>query len=382
MGESVVVLGSGYGGVKSVQTLEDSRRDVDLTWVSDRDYHLVLHEVHRAVRDPSVGEKITIPVGELKSDRTDFVEGRVVGISNEDRRVHLRDGGDLDYDYLVVALGTETAFYGIPGVEEHSHTIKSLDRAVEINREVSLAAAEADSGEPARVVVGGAGLSGVQTAGEVAEYRDDNASPIEVVLVEALDDVMPNEDPRLRSLVKEKLNERRIRVLTGDPVAEVDGEAIHLEERGALKFDVFVWTGGITGPEELAKLDVGKEHNRLETGPDLRTSDERIFAVGDDAVVNLNGSVAPPKAQAAWEGAEVAAENVIRAMEGRKAKKWRFRDKGTVVSIGEDAVADVKSLPGGPFGSSPAALLKKLVGARWIASVTSWRRAMRSWNAL
>ena len=383
MSERVVVLGAGYAGSVAVQALERELDDHDLVWVADVDYHLVLHEVHRAIRDPAVREKITVPVSDLKAPSTEFVQGAVAGVDAEARRVELADGASVDYDYLVVALGSDTAFYGIPGMADRAHTLKSLDDALAIHEDVVEAGEAASRNDPARVVVGGAGLSGIQTAGEVAELRDVEGLPIEISLVEALEEVMPGFDADVQRRVRRLLRERGVEVFTDDPVTEAGPDAIHFDERDSMPYDVFVWTGGITGRDALSETAVENDHERLNTDRTFRTSDDRVFAVGDAAVVDLDGGAAPPTAQAAWDAASVAAANVARAIDGRPLEEWSYEDKGTLVSVGEDAIAhDVLYVPVGTFGGPAAVFMKKLVAARWLATITSWRRGLSAWDAL
>ena len=385
MPEQVVVLGAGYAGAGAIMRLQDDLDEsADLVWISDRDYHLVLHESHRIIRDPSIGTKITIPIAEIAAPSTTFRQGTVVGVDVDAREIELDDGEIVPYDYLLIAIGSQTPYYGIPGLAEHSHTLKSLDDALEIHERVAEAAREASASDPARVIVGGAGLSGVQTAGEVAEYRDRHDAPIEIVLAEALDEIMPGSDAELQKAIRRRLEDRDVRILTGNPIVEAEPEVIHFDEGEPLPYDVLVWTGGITGRDALETADVEKEHNRVNADSTFQTSDERVFAIGDTAIVEQGGTdVAPPTAQAAWQAADVAAENIVRTLTGRPLRTWTFEDKGTLISVGEDAVAhDVQYFPLSTFGSVPAKTLKKFVAARWIAGLTSWNRAMRAWNDL
>jgi NADH dehydrogenase len=383
MTDRVVVLGAGYAGARAIPTLEDELANTEITWVSEHDYHLVLHEVHRIIRDPDAADAITIPVEEIKSGDTAFVQGRVDGVDVEERTVNLADGASIGYDYLLIALGSATAFYGIPGLKDYAHTLKRLDDARGIHDAVREAAADATPSEPARVVVGGAGISGVQIAGEVAEYRDDHDAPIDITLVEALEDIMPGRDEGLRRRVRGMLEARGIDVLTDDPVTEVTGDAVRFDEREQIDHDVVVWAGGVTGQDALEGADVDANHNRVTADATFRTSDERVFAVGDAASISIDGTDVPPTAQAAWDAADVAAANVARTIEGRPLRHWSYTDKGTVLSVGEDAVAhDVMYFPVSTFDSLPARLLKKAIGARWIASVTSPRRALSAWPVL
>ncbi|WP_257297512.1 NAD(P)/FAD-dependent oxidoreductase [Haloarchaeobius sp. FL176] len=386
MATKVVVLGAGYAGAGTVKDLQKQLgQGIELTWVADVDYHLVLHESHRVIRDPSVQHKITIPVGEIADPGTEFVRGEVTGLDTDERVVEVDDGETtVDYDYAVVALGSQTAYYGIPGLEEHSHTLKGLDDALEIHEAVKNAAQDATRDDRAQVVVGGAGLSGIQSAGEIAEFRDKHRAPMDIYLVEALEEIFPPGDPEIQGALRKRLQQNDIEILTDDPITEAEEDAIHFDERDPIDFDVFLWTGGVTGRDAMDGVDVENEHNRLNAEMDFQTSDERVFALGDSAIVDQPGEhPAPPTAQAAWQAAEVVADNVVRAINGQRLETWTHEDKGTVVSVGESAVAhDVYISPIDTFGGLPAKMLKKGIAARWIADLTSYKRAWNAWDAL
>ncbi len=391
MTEHVVVLGGGYAGARAIKKLE-KRHDGDLTWVNDNDYHLVLHESHRVIRNPDVEDSITIPIEDIKSSSTEFVEGRVEAVDENEQEVELASGDTVDYDYLLVCLGSRTAFYGIPGLEEHALTLKSLDDALEIHDAVRDAAEDATEDDPAQVVVGGAGLSGIQSAGELAEFRDHHDASIDIYLVEGMDSVLPGADEELQSRLANMLVDRGIKIMTGDFIGEVDDDTVYIGEQEGedsykveLDYDVLLWAGGITGPEAAKEIDVDRDErsNRLDAGQDFTTTDPRIFALGDCALVDQNGDMAPPTAQAAWGAAEVAGDNVVRAMKDEELEEWTYKDKGTMISVGEDAVGhDVIFVPKNTFGGLPGRFMKKMVAARWIADITGWRRAFGAWGDL
>ncbi|WP_276300681.1 NAD(P)/FAD-dependent oxidoreductase [Halorussus lipolyticus] len=389
MTEKVVVLGAGYAGAGAVQTLEEEleHADAEITWISENNYHLVLHESHRVISDPSVENDITIPVGEIASPSTEFIQARVEGVDTDDESVELDDGDTVDYDYLLVALGSQTAYYGIPGMEENALTLKGLDDAREIHEQVKEAASQASRNDPAKVVIGGAGLSGIQSAGEVAEFRDERRAPIDIYLVEALEEIMPGQDSELQGAVRRHLEEADIEIMTNDPITEADEDTIHFDEGEPLDYDVFVWTGGITGQDALDDCNLDNEHNRVTCESDFQTSDENVFAVGDSAVIDQGDNPAPPTAQAAWQAADVVAENIARAINDQPLETWTHEDKGTVVSIGETAVAhNVKAggmtFPVRTFNSYPAQFLKKAIAARWIADMSSLPKALKAWDSL
>ena len=382
MTETVVVLGAGYAGAGAIKSLEDALGEgADLTWISANDHHLVLHEAHRCIRDPSIRDKITIPVEAIKSPETRFIEGRVTDLDCDSRKIELDDSSTVAYDYALVTLGSRTAYYGIDGLKEHSLTLKSLDDALTIHDEVREAARNASPDDPAHVVVGGAGLSGIQSAGEVAEFRDMHRAPIDITLVEALEDILPGNDPELQGALRKRLQERDVEISTDDPITEADEDEIHFESGESIEHDVFVWAGGITGQDAIENASVEKEHNRVNTEATFETSDDRVFALGDSAIIEQDDGPAPPTAQAAWQAAEVAGENVARALHGQPLTSWTHEDKGTLVSVGDAAVAhDVVGIPLNTFSGPAARVIKKAIAARWIRDVAGSARAARAWS--
>ena len=384
MTEDVVVLGSGYAGTGAIKRLESELDgEADLTWISDVDHHLVLHESHRCIRNPDVKEKITFDIADIKSPATRFVQGRVDAIDTDERVITLADDSTVEYDYLLVGIGSKTAFFGIDGLEEHSLTLKSLDDVLGIHEAVTEAAREAARNDPAQVVVGGAGLSGIQSAGEIAEFRDKHRAPLEVHLVEGLDSVFPNNDPVVQAKLRKLLEEKDVEIHTGEFIGEVDDETVYVGDETELDYDVLLWTGGITGQDaaETAAVDKDERSNRIEAASDFRTSDERVFALGDAALVDQPGqdNPAPPTAQAAWQAAEVAGENIARAIRDEPLVEWTHEDKGTLISVGSKAVAhNVKGLPMDTFGGPAAKALKKTVAARWITTVTGFGDAAKA----
>ena len=388
MTDNVVVLGSGYAGAGAIKSLEAQiNGEADITWISETDYHLVLHESHRCIRDPSVQQKVTIPVGDIKSRTTDFVQASAVDIDTDERVVELDDDSTVEYDYLLVGIGSQTAFFGIEGLEEHAHTLKSLDDALGIHDAVATAARDATQNDPAQIVVGGAGLSGIQTAGEIAEFRDERRAPLDIHLVEGLDEVMPNGDAELQGAIRKRLEDKDINIMCGEFIGEVDEETVYIGDEEELDYDELIWTGGITGRDAVREVDLDKDErsHRLNSEQDFQTSDERVFAIGDCALIDQPGeNPAPPTAQAAWQAAEVAGANLARAVRGQPLDTWTYDDMGTVVSVGDKAVAhDVKymgiSAPVATFGGFMAENLKKAIAAKWIRKVSSTGRAAKAW---
>jgi NADH dehydrogenase len=368
----VLVLGAGYAGVTLARRLESRLpAEAELVVVDQSDSHLVQHEVHRVIRHPSLAETIRVPLGRL-FDRAEVRVARVEGVDREARTVHLDGGTTLDYDYAAVCLGSATAYYGLPGVEEHSLPLKSVADAEAI-RESFLAAAAAN--DAVNVVVGGAGLSGVQTAGELAALADEEDVTASITVVEQLDDVAPNFPRNFREAVRDELEARGIDVRTGTTVQRATEEAVETDA-GTFAYDTFVWTGGIAGQAAMAG-------ERPTVRSDLRL-DARTFVVGDAArIVDADGEAVPASASAALREANAVAKNVGRLVRHEmdaapddfapRMEPYRFDVPGWIVSVGDGAVAQL-----GPtvVTGSAAKAMKASVGAGHLGSVGAVKNAV------
>ena len=378
----IAILGAGYAGVTLARRLESILPDdVDLVVVEASETHLVKHEVHRVIRRPAVADAIRVPLSEL-FDRATVRTDRVTGLDPDARTVHLAEGDDLSYDYVAVCLGSVTADYGIPGVAEHGQPLTSVDDALGI-RTAFLSAAgvgdDADSGDAASpesvdVVVGGAGLSGVQTAGELVALAREKSVTADVTLLEQQPHVAPNFPGNLRQAVREALEERGVAVSTGTTVEHAT-EGVVETDRGSFDADVFVWTGGITGSEAMGG-------DRPLVHDDLRI-DRRAFAVGDAAkAVDADGEPVPASASAAIREAKTVATNIARLVDHDlddgggfvpRLDPYRFDVPGWIVTVGDGTVAQL-----GPevVTGRPARAMKAAVGAGHLSSVGAIRDAV------
>jgi len=357
----VAVFGAGYAGLSLARTLERTLpEEVELLVVEERRGHLVQHELHRVVRRPSLADDITVSLRDVLdcTVRT----ATVADIDADAGEATLESGESIDYDVGAVCLGATTAFYGLDGVREHATPLKRLDHAEDIRADFL------ELGNGDRVVVGGAGLSGVQVAGELAALADEEGMDVEVRLLEQAPDVAPAFPPAFQRAVHDALVEAGVVVETDTGVTGADAETITLESGEALDYDQFVWTGGIQGSPAL-------DDDRPIVRADLRLG-ASTFAVGDAArVVDSDGEAVPASAAAAIREARVAADNMVALVDHRlhggdgfepRLSRYRFDVPGWLVSVGDDAVAKV-----GPtvLTGKPALALKTTVGAGYLGTV-------------
>ncbi len=363
----VAVLGAGYAGISLTGKLERSLPPEDeITLVDERDTHLVQHLIHRVVSHPSLADDLQLPIENLLG-RATFRQGTVTGFDPDTATVELADG-TLSADYLAITLGAQTAFYDMAGVREHGTPLKRIEDAEQIREDF-----EAVREHGGSVVVGGAGLSGIQIAGELAAMAETAAADVEVTLVERLDSVAPNFPEPFQRAVADELRERGVTVQTGRAVEAATEDSVSVADGDKLDYDQFIWTGGIVGQDAA-----GGE--RPQVRADLRLGD-RAFVAGDAArVVDTDGEPVPASAQTAIRQADVAATNVGKLLgherngEGFEPRldRYRYTELGWLVSVGDGAVAQV----GGQIVRGPTAkALKTTVGAGYLTSIGAVQNA-------
>ncbi len=366
----VVILGAGYAGVALSRRLESSLPDAaELVVVDERPTHLVKHQLHRVIRHPSLADVIEIPLDEL-FDRAAVRTARVEGVDTDARVIRCADGTTIAYDVLAICLGARTNFYGLPDVERHATPLDRLDDAREIRSDFR--SILADGG---RAVVVGAGLSGVQVAGELSAFAAEEGATVTIELVEQFDEVAPGFPDRFRRAVAAALAAQGVVIHTGTTVVGASADALEVESGDPIPYDQLLWTGGIRGPAAL-----GGERPSVRS--DLRLATD-AFVVGDAGrVLDANGTLVPASAQTAVREAGTAAENVRKLVDHRlgsgsvfepRLTPYVYDSPGWLVSVGDDAVAQV-----GPsvFRGPAARALKKTVGAGYLTSVGAIQNAV------
>jgi NADH dehydrogenase len=352
----VVILGGGFGGLGAA--LELGKSDVDVVLVDRNDFHTfqpLLYQLATGLLEPSaVGHSLRDLVQD--QDNVTIHKTPVTGVDLEGRTVTLAEMAPLPYDYLVLALGAEVTFFGTPGAAEHAFPMYTLRDAVRLKEHV-LGRWEAADKDPALlddgaldVVVVGGGPTGVESAGAIAElYRGDFAKdyrgiPQEkarVVLVEAGPEIFSMFAPKLRTYACEALEERGVEVVTGERVASVSPTGITLKSGAEIPTHTLVWGAGLQGNQLVRSLGVELERgDRIPVEADLTVAGHpEVYAVGDVAAITdaRTEHVLPQLGSVALQSGEHAGKAIARRVSGKEAKPFKYRDKGTMATIGRGA---------------------------------------------
>ncbi len=272
-----------------------------------------------------------------------FVHAEVLDITFTAKTVTMRSipGGDvqeLSYDFLVLALGAEQTFFGIPGAEEFSCSVTTMAAA----RATKNALDQLDySTEPNIFVIGG-GLSGVEVAGELVDYLTARSAHARIFLVEMMPRLLPT-FPRenIGTYVSKFLRTRGVEILTETAVQEVDKTAITFRDGRKLPYELIIWTAGIKPSCFCEQLDLPKQKGWLKVDPYLRIEGmEAAFAVGDAACFEAHGRHSGQNVEEAEAQGAVAATNILRTLRGAQLRAYKPRNTiqhpRAIVSLGGD----------------------------------------------
>jgi NADH dehydrogenase len=351
----VVVIGAGFGGTRVVRALRDA--DVRLTLIDQHNFHTfqpLLYQVATAGLD--VGD-VTFPVRTLlrRHRSASFVMGSVTAVDLDRNSVTVDHGLSLTYDYLVIAAGSMSHSFGVPGVDEHSLALKDVDDAVRLRNRLigdleraSRAVLRGDARPELGIVVVGGGPTGIETAGGLREllakvlakdYPELDLGHLPITVVEAGPRLLAAFDGRSSDSAAAALLRRGIEVRLDAPVDHIDARRVVLRDGSAVDAGLIVWAAGVAASPLAVAVGTELERGRLKVEPNLSLPGHpNAFAIGDIAAVpGADGALLPQVAQPAiQQGRHVAAEIRVAIDGGTTGTAFSYRDKGTMATIGRN----------------------------------------------
>lgn len=361
----VVVVGGGFGGLHAVRELK--RADVEVTLVDRHNYNTfqpLLYQVATATLNPG---DVTWFLRAVRSHQRNvrFVRGAVIAMDHSSRTIRLEGGQRIGYDYLVVAAGATTSFFQIPGAREYALPLYRRSQAVVLRDRIIAALEHAAAGGhhgDLRVVVVGGGATGVETAGALAEMRNNDLpvtypeldrDHIHVTLVEQAPSVLGPFHPKLQQYAQRSLAKRGVDVRLQTAVKQVRADGVVLgDEQEFLPAGLVIWASGITVHPVVGDWGLPQGRGgRIVVDDRLRVKGmDRVFAVGDIAAEQGDRSLpqlAPPAIQGGvYVGKQIAAAVAGAVDADHPYRQFHYRDKGMLATIGRSsAVAQVTGLP-------------------------------------
>jgi NADH:ubiquinone reductase (H+-translocating) len=382
--QRVTIIGGGFGGLYAARRLGKDPR-VDLTVVDRRNHHLFQPLLYQVATGALAPGEIAQPLRSIlrRNANTTVLLGEAIGLDSEQREVQLSDGGPIPYDTLVVATGARHSYFGHDDWARFAPGLKSIDDATEIRRRILIAfeAAEREHVPERRrewmtfVVVGG-GPTGVELAGALGEIANDtlrrdfrsiNSRDATIILVEAMDRILPNYPPGRSASARRQLRRLGVDVRTGTKVTDITEHEVVVETAAAAReaqssttipARTVLWAAGVQASSfaKAVAAATGAETDRagrIKVGADLAIPGHpEIFVIGDAAVQPWKADrPVPGVAQGGIQAGTYVAKAIVERLDGKTPKPFRFSDRGDVAVIGRlSGVTNIGWL--GPFGKT------------------------------
>jgi len=380
----IVVLGAGYGGLMTVTRLQKQlgNNEADIVLVNKNDYHYETTWLHEASAGTLHHDRVRYDIKDvIDRSKVDFVQATALKVDHQAKKVIL-DNGELDYDYLVVALGGASETFGIQGLDKYAFSIVNVNAARQIREHIeyqfaTYRAEEVKNPNRLTIVVGGAGFTGIEFLGELGnripelckEY-DIDQKLVRVICVEAAPSALPGFDPELVKYAMANLEKKGIEFMIGTAIKEATPEGIIVakgeDATEEIKAETVVWAAGVRGNPIIEASEFENMRGRVKVDPDLRAPGlSDVFVIGDCSLV-INEEINrpfPPTAQIAMQQGELVASNIARLVKGNThLESFTFDNKGTVCSLGDDDAIGV--VFGKKVTGTKASFMKKMIDNR------------------
>jgi NADH dehydrogenase len=360
----VVIVGSGFGGLNAALRLAPVA--VDVTVVDRDNYHGFWPLLYQVATAGLGSDDIARPIRAVFADRPNLTArlGTVTAVHLDRRAIEIDGESELAYDYLILAAGSSTSDFAIPGVAEHAFPLKTIPDAVRLRNHVLTMFEHADAGlrpdadaRALTIVLVGGGPTGVEMAGALSELIGHTLAPdfhhldltrARVVLVEMTDHLLPGFSARSRESALQALLSKGVEVRFNTRLEKVTDDGVTFEDGTSIGTRTVVWTAGVKA-NPLADLVPGAKGRggtiRVEADLSLPGHPE-VFVIGDLAAVESGeGGQLPQLAQVAIQGGRHTAANIRRRLQGRPTRRFRYHDHGIMATIGRRSA--VAELPGG-----------------------------------
>lgn len=350
MNTKVVVIGGGYGGLRAVEFLSKDA-GIDIVLIDENPYHYLQTEAYGYIAGKFDMHDLAIDLKEWCDGfegRVKFIHDKVVSV-DFDKELVKSASSVIDYDYLIIATGAKTNFFSfIEGLKEHSYGVKNLHRAfnfrVEFENLIYKKLQNTKESEDINLVIGGAGLSGVEVAAEMAhvieEYKKtigDRVKSIKIYLIDASKTILPGMSEFIIKNTQKRLESLDVNILTETFIDRMDESYIYFKDSQKLKYHSMIFTGGIKASDLNDSLDVEKNSiSQFIPNRDLSIDTRgNVFAVGDCVEIkDAKGEILPPTAQSTERSAEYAAEAIISKINKKRVKPFDASMLGIFIALG------------------------------------------------
>lgn len=409
--KNIVILGGGFGGLQSALKTSKKIKELGLNkkykviLIDRHEYHTftpLLYEIATTSKETAEYQELKDLVTHnfkdlFKKKKIEIINQKVKHVDIKNKRVQLKDN-KIDFDYLILALGSETNYFEVPSVKENALKLKTFDDAVSIRNKITFEVENSEK-ENINIIIGGGGSTGVELAGEIIKWtcqlEKDVSCKTNVMLIQGGSKILPGFKNKIVSKATRRLEKLGVKVITKTFIKEANEKEVIVNDEQKIPYDVFIWTAGVKATDITKDLPVKKDKtgrieivNNLECIPnnkELKVYDD-IYSIGDISCLYNpeTGDPTPSVARIAITQGKIAAHNIIESIKKKEGftekemfKKYKYKKYPYIIPIGgKYAVAKI-----GPFVVSGfiAWIFKGIVELNYLISILPFFKAFKIW---
>ncbi|MEA3383383.1 MAG: NAD(P)/FAD-dependent oxidoreductase [Campylobacterota bacterium] len=356
----IVILGGGYSGIYALRELVKNK-DIKITLIDKHTYHNLQPEVYDFIANKANIADVTIDLSTLCSgfehSYLEYKNLRVTNIDFDLQKISTAENETIEYDYVILAMGTRTLFpKSIEGLN-NTDDIKKLHKAIYFKQSFETELFKKVQDEAKRcikthIAIVGAGLSGVEIAAEMANYAKEffkrgsfACDNLKISLISSASTILPGFDPKIIKMSHDRLKNLDINIITNTKMENCDKEYLYLSNGTKIHYSFIVFAGGIEASNIATKLDIEKnKRNQIVVNEYLQTAKyENVFAVGDIAEIkDKDGEIMPANVTVARHSGVSTGQNILNHIKNKPLKSCNPKLEGTLIALGgKYAVCDL-----------------------------------------
>ncbi len=419
--KQIVILGGGFAGIAAALAIKKSlsKKDAKVVLIDKNSFHLFTPSLYEVATSEEPKSNIAIPFKEIFGKRIEIIQAEVEKIDSVKQVVMLgkqpstslrqkvsslseqhepKGFGEISYDYLLIALGSEPAYFHIPGLKENSIALKSLREAVMVrNKILTMCCKEGlpngrqgECNKKVQVVIGGGGFSGTELAAELLTYKKKIArqhhldpSCLQVTIIQGSDRLLKELDPHVSTIAKKRIKSKNVTFAFGGHISKVTKTSVFTDDNKVYPYDLLIWTGGVQANITAWKsnLPVNKRGQIIVNNSLQVQGRQHIFAAGDIAqyIDTKTQKPAPTVAQVAEDEGKIAGENITRLLQHKQLTNYRYRHIGYVVPLrGKYAAAELMGWL--HFDGFIGWIVQQIIFLYYLIKILPLWKALRRWN--
>lgn len=404
--KKILILGAGFGGVRCALDLAKSgSKDLEIAVVDKNDYHTfqpALYEVassfYIGANNPQrqrfeyqkIKHSAAVPLAAVfKGKNIKFIQAEAQNVDVASKKVAFTSGETINFDYLVLALGSETNYFGIPHLSEKSYPLKTVEDALNIKCEIDELFYNKQSDEDIKIVVGGGGVAGSELAAELmgdirklSKKHHHLKDKVSLTVIEASPNILGGAAPWIAEIARKRMDGLGVKILAAKKIVDVSDHEVVLEGDEKVPFDILIWTAGIKANSIFSKifgLEIDKTCKIIVDMSLQAHPHTNVFAVGDNTYCLDPESqrAAPAMVQTAIDQGAIAAKNILNLIDGKPLEKYKHKGVKFIIPLGgKFGIADLGKIHIVGF---LAWLIKQLTFLKYFATILPWYKALRFW---